>query len=647
MSSAALEVGHTARLLSHEELVRLFDASCAIASDMNAKHTVSQIIQYAKSLLRCAQCILYVYDASSDCLVAVHRRLAPSPRVARPSTVVSQDVPLGLFPSPRLPAVTIPPRLTTPDPARTSSGSSSSHRIKIRAEEGTPGRVFRSGLTIRLEHDGKTDDENCAAPTHRFGLRRSDASVLNPDADAAAVAACNDPSVVVFSSLSVPVFDVNRKVVGVLQAVNKLRDPVVMCRDDDDQEEDLGGCVVDGWMATTEVPDDRRVDAPPKRRRSSAAAPPMMGCEPFTDHDELMLKHMALLAGVSLYNAALYREAVVSRDRADGLLKLLQSLRKDLSIQSAMLALSTYAKQLVRAQQCVVYVIERRNRDTPQLVSISSASGKEARMSLGTPDGIMHECVTSGMPVVIPDAREDPRVADMVDASTPLDPYSSTMGYSISPRAAVLPAPPFVPTPLRLPPLGQEGTVSTNAMSCGVIGNYGPAAKEQQMTLSADGLRHEGTLVKRTKSNSSTAALSRPINNLAIVPIKAENQLVLGLIQLADKLDDDGDILPFTEEDLRLLEMFGTLVGPRLERSEFGLRATPGRHLSEAARASSSPPGTDRRKAPLPRPPTEPVIREEQEESDDEEISESSAATDPRTAHGGWTAPSRPSHVSY
>lgn len=55
-----------------------------------------------------------------------------------------------------------------------------------------------------------------------------------------------------------------------------------------------------------------------------------------------------------------------------------------------------------------------------------------------------------------------------------------------------------------------------------------------------------------------------------------------------------GEILPFTDDDLQLLEMFGTLVGPRLERSEFGLRATGGRSVTEAGRANN-PPAIERR----------------------------------------------------
>lgn len=39
---------------------------------------------------------------------------------------------------------------------------------------------------------------------------------------------------------------------------------------------------------------------------------------------------------------------------------------------------------------------------------------------------------------------------------------------------------------------------------------------------------------------------------------------------------------------MQILEMFGSLVGPRLERTEFGLKATGGRQ-TEAGRANSAP----------------------------------------------------------
>lgn len=97
-----------------------------------------------------------------------------------------------------------------------------------------------------------------------------------------------------------------------------------------------------------------------------------------TSREEWFFKlswEMSCTLGKSLDYSHEWRDLLSSRERADGLLALMQSLYADrLGIQSSVVALTTHAKKLIRAESCTVYIVDKAHH---QLWSISSDDGSQ------------------------------------------------------------------------------------------------------------------------------------------------------------------------------------------------------------------------------------------------------------------------------
>lgn len=133
----------------------------------------------------------------------------------------------------------------------------------------------------------------------------------------------------------------------------------------------------------------------------------------FSVVDEILLDNLTEHVSVALRNAEVYRAAIVTNERANALLSMLQSLSDDLGAQSLILSVSTHASELVRADRCSVFLVDERREE---LFSVASDSGKEIRIPKSA--GIAGECATQNKLIVIDDAYEDKRFNPDFDKKT-------------------------------------------------------------------------------------------------------------------------------------------------------------------------------------------------------------------------------------
>merc|ERR1719235_1757353 len=133
----------------------------------------------------------------------------------------------------------------------------------------------------------------------------------------------------------------------------------------------------------------------------------------FNHIDELLMGHLTQHVGIALRNAEVYRDAIVTSERANGLLHMIQSLSKDLGVQSIVLTVTMHANELVQADRCTVFLVDEAKQ---QLWSVSTDDGKEIRIPKTA--GIAGECACSAKLINIPDAYQDSRFNQEIDKKT-------------------------------------------------------------------------------------------------------------------------------------------------------------------------------------------------------------------------------------
>merc|ERR1719502_1963174 len=198
----------------------------------------------------------------------------------------------------------------------------------------------------------------------------------------------------------------------------------------------------------------------------------------FTHIDEILMDNLCQHVSVALRNAGVYRAAIVTSERANALLHMIQSLSQDLGMQSTILTITMHANELVQADKCTVFLVDESREE---LWSVSTDSGKEIRIPKAA--GIAGECATNGEIIAIPDCYEDSRFNQAIDKQT---------GYKTTSMLAVP--------------------------------------------------------VLRKKLSKSTGR-------------------VLAVIQMINKMEFDGAIGKFDDEDVQVMETFATFVASRLEGS--------------------------------------------------------------------------------
>merc|ERR1719343_1019604 len=133
----------------------------------------------------------------------------------------------------------------------------------------------------------------------------------------------------------------------------------------------------------------------------------------FSHVDEILLENLTQHVSIALRNAEVYRAAIVTSERANGLLNMIQALSQDLGVQSLILTVTMHANELVQADRCTVFLVDEKKQ---QLWSVSTDSGKEIRIPKTA--GIVGECVKEAKVIAIPEAYEDPRFNQEVDKET-------------------------------------------------------------------------------------------------------------------------------------------------------------------------------------------------------------------------------------
>merc|ERR1719262_1791608 len=124
----------------------------------------------------------------------------------------------------------------------------------------------------------------------------------------------------------------------------------------------------------------------------------------FSRVDEILMENVTQHVCIALRNAEVYRAAIVTSERANALLRMMQSLSQDLGVQSMILTITMHANELVQADRCTVFLVDELKQ---QLWSVTTDSGKEIRIPKSA--GIAGECATTAKVVVIPDCYADSR----------------------------------------------------------------------------------------------------------------------------------------------------------------------------------------------------------------------------------------------
>jgi adenylate cyclase len=130
----------------------------------------------------------------------------------------------------------------------------------------------------------------------------------------------------------------------------------------------------------------------------------------FTHIDEILIDNLTQHVSIALRNAEIYRAAIVTQERANALLQMIQSLSQDLGAQSTILTITMHAGLLVQADRCTVFLVDEGKQ---QIWSVATDSGKEIRMPKSA--GIAGECACDANLINIPDCYEDPRFNSAFD----------------------------------------------------------------------------------------------------------------------------------------------------------------------------------------------------------------------------------------
>lgn len=124
----------------------------------------------------------------------------------------------------------------------------------------------------------------------------------------------------------------------------------------------------------------------------------------FGEKDEEILKKIAQQAGISIRNAIFFEKSVYNENKAKVLLHFIKNLNKDLPGQPLALDLATHAADLIGADRCHVFII---NRSVEKLLLIAADSEIDFKLPLSA--GLTSHVATTGETLNLLNAYEDPR----------------------------------------------------------------------------------------------------------------------------------------------------------------------------------------------------------------------------------------------
>lgn len=257
----------------------------------------------------------------------------------------------------------------------------------------------------------------------------------------------------------------------------------------------------------------------------------------FTHIDEILAENLTQHVSIALRNAEIYRAAIVTQERANALLQMIQSLSQDLGAQSTILTITMHAGLLVQADRCTVFLVDEGKQ---QLWSVSTDSGKEIRIPKSK--GISGECATEGNLIAIPDCYQDPRFNQSIDKQT---------GYKTTSMLAV-------------------------------------------------------PVLRRKRCDKNVGK-------------------VLAVIQMINKMEFDGEVGKFDDEDIQVMETFATFVASRLEGSSLLEKTSHKKDAADTEAHRAFGEADDMHKHGVRKslgPSVDPNKIQEQDEDEEEEIGE-------------------------
>jgi len=131
----------------------------------------------------------------------------------------------------------------------------------------------------------------------------------------------------------------------------------------------------------------------------------------FTNEDEVMITHLCAHIGIALRQSQLFEVARRAEQKALSLVEIVQMLHSNPNINALIFALSTRSHQLVDADRCTLYLVDR---ERGQLVVMQG----DADIRIPLRKGIAGHVATSGEIVNIKDCYQDKRFNKAVDRKT-------------------------------------------------------------------------------------------------------------------------------------------------------------------------------------------------------------------------------------
>uniref|UniRef100_A0A6A7G7R3 Dual 3',5'-cyclic-AMP and-GMP phosphodiesterase n=1 Tax=Hirondellea gigas TaxID=1518452 RepID=A0A6A7G7R3_9CRUS len=124
----------------------------------------------------------------------------------------------------------------------------------------------------------------------------------------------------------------------------------------------------------------------------------------FTHIDVTLIENLASHVGVTLRNAQYYQNAASSKKQVSSLIYVIKNLHNEPNTQSLIYTLNQHIPDLLMAERCTVYVVDRARQ---QLVLMQNDVSVDMRFGMNS--GLAGFVATQGELLNIPDAYEDPR----------------------------------------------------------------------------------------------------------------------------------------------------------------------------------------------------------------------------------------------
>ncbi|CAG9319765.1 unnamed protein product [Blepharisma stoltei] len=124
----------------------------------------------------------------------------------------------------------------------------------------------------------------------------------------------------------------------------------------------------------------------------------------FPEKDEEIITKLAHQAGISIRNAYYYQQAIYNENKTKVLLGFIKNLSKDKPGQILALDLAKHAGDLINADRCQIFLIDR---SAEKLILIAADSGLDFKLPLNS--GLVSYAATTGETVNVSNAYEDPR----------------------------------------------------------------------------------------------------------------------------------------------------------------------------------------------------------------------------------------------